>query len=81
MSDEFVQLNAARILTTLLSESEQPLHILKPFIAVIAGLLGGDSASPNKQDIAVQCLETLLSNPTARKEVWNQPSVIQGYAQ
>ena len=78
-SDEFIQLNAARILTILLSGSELPSHVLKPFISVLAEQLGGSSSTSNKQDIAVQCLEALLSNPVVRKEVWNQSRVIKAY--
>jgi V-type H+-transporting ATPase subunit H len=64
-------------MTTLLSGSELPAHVLKPFISILAEQLGGSASTPNKQDIAVQCLESLLSNPVARKEVWNQTRVIR----
>lgn len=34
--------------------------------------------SPNKSDIAVQCLEALLARPECRKAIWEIPGIIAG---
>lgn len=36
------------------------------------------SQSPNKRDVAVQCLEALLARPECRRAVWAIPGIIAG---
>ncbi|KIM49008.1 hypothetical protein M413DRAFT_21307 [Hebeloma cylindrosporum] len=74
--DEFVQLKSAQILTVLLSAESTPSSHLQPFLNAISGFIQGQSS--NKRDIAVQCLESLLSRPNCRQEVWRIPGVISG---
>lgn len=77
--DEFVQLKSAQILTIILSSESTPLQHqhLQPFLRVLASLVQGQS--PNKRDIAVQCLEALLARPDCRRAVWAIPGIIAGY--
>ncbi|KAF9234781.1 ATPase V1 complex subunit H [Melanogaster broomeanus] len=76
--DEFVQLKSAQILTILLSSESTPLQHqhLQPFLKVLASLVQGQS--PNKRDVAVQCLEAVLARPESRKAVWAIPGIIAG---
>ncbi|KAF4615328.1 hypothetical protein D9613_002847 [Agrocybe pediades] len=77
--DEFVQLKTAQILTVLLSAETAPLRSehLQPFLNVLSSFIQGPSS--NKRDIAVQCLESLLSRPDCRQEVWRIPTIIAGF--
>ncbi|KAF5330527.1 hypothetical protein D9619_005684 [Psilocybe cf. subviscida] len=79
--DEFVQLKTAQILTVLLSaESSTPrTNQLQPFLNVLSSFISGQST--NKRDIAVQCLESLLSRPDCRREVWRIPGLINGFVE
>ncbi|TFK55012.1 ATPase, V1 complex, subunit H [Heliocybe sulcata] len=74
--DDFVQLKTAQILSVLLSAESKPLpsHILHPFITTLVSLI--QSANNNQRDVAVQCLETLLSRPESRTALWNTPNGI-----
>ncbi|KAJ7702405.1 ATPase V1 complex subunit H [Mycena rosella] len=76
--DDFVQLKAAQILTVLLCSESALLQSpqLNPFLATLASLVQG--SSPNKCDIAVQCLEALLARPECRKAIWEIPGIIAG---
>ncbi|KAG6329547.1 hypothetical protein ID866_9542 [Astraeus odoratus] len=76
--DEFVQLKSVQILTILLSAESTPLqhHHLQPFLKALASLV--QSASANKRDAAVQCLEALLARPECRRAVWAIPGIIAG---
>ncbi|KIJ99584.1 hypothetical protein K443DRAFT_679845 [Laccaria amethystina LaAM-08-1] len=77
--DEFVQLKATQILTILLSAQATPLqsHLISPFLTTLSSSVQGQSS--NKRDVAVQCLESLLSRPEFRQAVWEIPSVISGF--
>ncbi|KAJ7197245.1 ATPase V1 complex subunit H [Mycena pura] len=77
MQDDFVQLKAAQILTVLLCSEPVPLQSpqLYPFLSTLASLV---QSSPNKCDIAVQCLEALLARPECRKAIWEIPGIIGG---
>src|ERR1700710_461876 len=57
-------------LTRILSSESTPLQHqhLQPFLRVLASLV--QSQSPNKRDVAVQCLEALLARPECRRAVW-----------
>ncbi|KAG8936241.1 H(+)-transporting V1 sector ATPase subunit H [Tulasnella sp. 419] len=76
--DEFIQLKAAQILTTLLSSEPAPLHtnLVQPFLNSIASLIEGPSS--NARDVAVQSLEALLTRPECRKMTWAMPSLLNG---
>ncbi|KAJ7756812.1 armadillo-type protein [Mycena maculata] len=76
--DDFVQLKAAQILTVLLCSESTLLQSpqLHPFLITLAALVQGNS--PNKCDIAVQCLEALLARPECRKAIWEIPGIIAG---
>ncbi|KAJ7445794.1 ATPase V1 complex subunit H [Mycena galericulata] len=76
--DDFVQLKAAQILTVLLCSESTLLQSpqLQPFLHTLASLVQGNS--PNKCDIAVQCLEALLARPECRKAIWEIPGIIAG---
>ncbi|KIO27114.1 hypothetical protein M407DRAFT_73717 [Tulasnella calospora MUT 4182] len=76
--DEFVQLKAAQILTTLLSSESGPLsnqHI-QPFLNTLASLIQG--TSPHARDVAVQSLEALLTRTECRAAAWTMPNVVDG---
>ncbi|EDR11015.1 uncharacterized protein LACBIDRAFT_316108 [Laccaria bicolor S238N-H82] len=77
--DEFVQLKAAQILTILLSAQATPLqsHQISSFLTTLSSSVQGQSS--NKRDVAVQCLESLLSRPEFRQAVWEIPGVISGF--
>ncbi|TFK42799.1 armadillo-type protein [Crucibulum laeve] len=77
--DDFVQLKAAQILTILLSVESQslPSQYLTPFLSTLSSFVQGSSA--NKRDVAVQCLESLLSRPDVRQAVWRIPGIISGF--
>ncbi|KAF8874637.1 armadillo-type protein [Gymnopilus junonius] len=79
--DEFVQLKAAQILTVLLRSDAADLrsHPLQPFQAFLTAISSFIQGSSNKRDIAVQCLESLLSRPDSRQEVWRTPNIIAGF--
>ncbi|KAJ7236716.1 ATPase V1 complex subunit H [Mycena haematopus] len=76
--DDFVQLKAAQILTVLLCSESTLLQSpqLQPFLVFLASLVQG--SSPNKCDIAVQCLEALLARPECRQAIWEIPGIIAG---
>ncbi|CDO69013.1 hypothetical protein BN946_scf184834.g20 [Trametes cinnabarina] len=76
--DDFVQLKATQILTVLLSSEKSPLQPqqLRPFLNTLA--LFVVNPSPNKRDIAVQCLEAILSRPECRQAVWANASLVGG---
>ncbi|KAI9067067.1 ATPase V1 complex subunit H [Trametes sanguinea] len=76
--DDFVQLKATQILTVLLSSEKSPIQPqqLHPFLNTLA--LFVVNPSPNKRDIAVQCLEAILSRPECRKAVWANASLLGG---
>ncbi|GLB35169.1 putative V-ATPase subunit H [Lyophyllum shimeji] len=76
--DEFVQLKAAQILTILLSSDSTPLPLqhLKPFLNTLASLVQGPSQ--NARDVAVHCLESLLTRRQCRQAVWAVPGIIAG---
>ncbi|EMD38663.1 hypothetical protein CERSUDRAFT_113838 [Gelatoporia subvermispora B] len=76
--DDFVQLKTIQILTILLSTetSPQPPQRLQPYLNVISALVA--RPSPQTRDIAVQCLEAVLTRPEVRKAVWANASLIAG---
>ncbi|KAK0448379.1 armadillo-type protein [Desarmillaria tabescens] len=76
--DEFMQLKAAQILTVLLCSESYPLQhqYLQPFLVTLAGFVQGKS--PNRRDVAVQCLEALLTRPECRQAVWDIAGIIVG---
>jgi len=53
-----------------------PSRQIKPFLTVLSSFIQGQSS--NKRDIAVQCLESLLSRRDCRQEVWRIPGIITG---
>lgn len=80
-SDEFTQLKASQILTLILSSKSPslPPEVLSPFLNTLASLVqatGGNNS--NKRDVAVQCLESLLTRPEARIPIWEKPGIIAG---
>ncbi|KIJ27416.1 hypothetical protein M422DRAFT_37773, partial [Sphaerobolus stellatus SS14] len=80
-SDDFTQLKASQILTILLSSESStiPPETLAPFLDTLAALVqatGGNNI--NKRDVAVQCLEALLTRPQVRLAVWEKPGIIAG---
>ncbi|KAF7359406.1 V-type proton ATPase subunit H [Mycena sanguinolenta] len=79
--DDFVQLKAAQILTVLLCSESTLLQSpqLQPFLVFLASLVQGNS--PNKCDIAVQCLEALLARPECRQAIWEIPGIIAGFVE
>ncbi|KAJ8488283.1 hypothetical protein ONZ51_g3645 [Trametes cubensis] len=76
--DDFVQLKATQILTVLLSSEKSPIQPqqLHPFLNTLALLVV--NPSPHKRDIAVQCLEAILSRPECRRAVWANASLVGG---
>lgn len=54
-----------------------PKQYIQPFTDVLANLV--QSASSNRRDVAVQCLESLLTRTEVRKVVWSNPKIILGY--
>ena len=94
VQDEFVQLKTAQILTVLLRSFSNPTHLtpsyslisaastplpphhIQAFLNVLSASIQGSST--NKRDVAVQCLESLLSRPDYRQEVWRLPGIISG---
>ncbi|CAA7267991.1 unnamed protein product [Cyclocybe aegerita] len=81
--DEFVQLKSAQIITVLLSAEPGPLRHqqLQPFLNTLSSFIQGPNSTANKRDIAVQCLESLLSRPDSRKTVWRFPAIISGFVE
>ncbi|KAF8803618.1 ATPase, V1 complex, subunit H [Phlegmacium glaucopus] len=81
VQDEFVQLKTAQILTVLLSAESTPLrpHQIQAFLTVLSASIQGSST--NKRDVAVQCLESLLSRPDYRQEVWRFSGIISGFVE
>ncbi|KAK0228218.1 armadillo-type protein [Armillaria fumosa] len=79
IQDEFMQLKAAQILTALLCSEPYPLQhqYLQPFLVTLAGFVQGKS--PNRRDVAVQCLEALLTRPECRQAVWDIAGIIVGF--
>ncbi|KJA27303.1 hypothetical protein HYPSUDRAFT_1097962 [Hypholoma sublateritium FD-334 SS-4] len=77
--DEFVQLKTAQILTVLLSSERTHTNAaqLQSFLGVLSDLIKGPS--PNKRDVAVQCLESLLALPDCRQEVMRIPNIISSF--
>ncbi|KAI0362734.1 ATPase V1 complex subunit H [Trametes cingulata] len=76
--DDFVQVKATQILTVLLSAEKSPIQPqqLNPFLNTLAMFLS--VPSPHKRDIAVQCLEAILSRPECRQAVWANSSLVGG---
>ncbi|KAI0646800.1 ATPase V1 complex subunit H [Trametes meyenii] len=76
--DDFVQLKATQILTVLLSSEKSSLQPqqIHPFLNTLA--LFVVNPSPNKRDVAVQCLEAVLARPECRKAVWANASLVGG---
>ncbi|PVG03092.1 ATPase, V1 complex, subunit H [Serendipita vermifera] len=77
-TDDWVQLKACQIVTTLMSAEP---GVLKPFqysplLHTISGLMKG--SSPSGIDVAVKSLEALLPRPEIRKTVWTMPETIKG---
>ncbi|KAG5341063.1 hypothetical protein C0989_011922 [Termitomyces sp. Mn162] len=65
-------------LPLLSSESTPlPLQYLKLFLATLASLVQGPA--PNKRDVAVQCLESLLARRNCRQAIWAVPGIIAGF--
>ncbi|KAG8900908.1 H(+)-transporting V1 sector ATPase subunit H [Tulasnella sp. 403] len=76
--DEFIQLKASQILTTLLSSEPAPLEPqqIQPFLNTISALVHGSSA--NGRDVAVQSLEALLTRTECRTAAWAMPPLLDG---
>ncbi|KAI0306737.1 ATPase V1 complex subunit H [Multifurca ochricompacta] len=76
--DDFVQLRTSQILTVLLSAEPVPLQQwqLQPLLNHLSICVQG--ASPNKRDVAVQCLEVILPRHEVRKAVWAIPGILNG---
>ncbi|KAM5539127.1 hypothetical protein V8D89_007350 [Ganoderma adspersum] len=76
--DDFVQLKATQILTVLLSSEKSPLQPqqLQPFLNTLS--LFFVNSNSNKRDVAVQCLEAVLSRPEVRRAVWTNASLVAG---
>ena len=53
-----------------------PPYRIQAFLSVLSASIQGSST--NKRDVAVQCLESLLSQPDYRQEVWKLPEIISG---
>ena len=53
-----------------------PPHRIQAFLSVLSASIQGSST--NKRDVAVQCLESLLSRPDYRQEVWKLPGILSG---
>lgn len=80
-NDEFTQLKAAQILTVLLSSesSTLPLEILTPFLNTLTSIIQtSNNPNVNKRDVAVQCLESLLTRTEVRSAVWEKPKILSG---
>ncbi|KAG6812765.1 hypothetical protein H0H92_000680 [Tricholoma furcatifolium] len=54
-----------------------PIQHLKPFLATLASLVQG--AAPNRRDVAVQCLESLLARRDCRYAIWGVPGIVAGF--
>jgi len=78
MKDEFIQLKACQILTTILSAEQGTLQEYKflPLLQTINNLIQGSSI--NGRDVGVQALEALLPRPEVRNAVWKMPPLISG---
>ncbi|KAG6910921.1 hypothetical protein DXG01_006604 [Tephrocybe rancida] len=64
-------------LPLLRSESTRlPAQYLKPFLGILAALVQGTAV--NKRDVAVQCVESLLSRRDCRQAVWAVPGILAG---
>ncbi|KZT03559.1 ATPase V1 complex subunit H [Laetiporus sulphureus 93-53] len=76
--DDFVQLKATQIMTVLLSSEPSTLRPQQfhPFLNTLAAFIVGKT--PNKQDVAVQCLEAILPRPECRKAVWSNAPLMTG---
>ncbi|KAF6764976.1 armadillo-type protein [Ephemerocybe angulata] len=76
-TDEFVQLKAAQILTLLLSAETTvlPLRHSHSFVNTLSSFI--QSASTNRLNVSVQCLESLLTRPEFRQAVWEIPPLVQ----
>ncbi|KAF8064414.1 armadillo-type protein [Lyophyllum atratum] len=74
--DEFVQLKATLILTILTSSNLTPVSSqqFESFLKNLATLVQG--TSQNGRDVAVQCLEVLLTPRDWRQAVWAVPSIV-----
>ncbi|KIY66259.1 ATPase V1 complex subunit H [Cylindrobasidium torrendii FP15055 ss-10] len=78
--DEFTQLKAAQIITVLLSgdkTSPLPTHILHTYLTAISNFI--QHSSVNKRDLAVQCLESLLTRQDCRQAVWEMQGITNGF--
>ncbi|KAI9446627.1 ATPase V1 complex subunit H [Lactarius indigo] len=76
--DDFVQLKTSQILTVLLSAEQAPLQQwqLQPLLSYLSICVQG--TSPNKRDVAVQCLEAILPRHEVRQAVWAIPGIVSG---
>jgi len=76
--DDFVPLKASQILTVLLSAEPGPLQQwqLQPLLNYLSMWVQG--TAPNKRDVAVQCLETILPRHEVRQAVWAIPGILSG---
>ena len=80
-NDEFTQLKSAQILTVLLSSepSTLPPEILTPFLNTLTSIIQtSNNTNVNKRDVAVQCLESLLTRTEVRSAVWEKPKILSG---
>ena len=64
----------------LVSSEKSPLQPqqLQPFLNTLSLFVSNNS--PNKRDVAVQCLEAVLARPECRKAVWANTSLVLGSA-
>ncbi|KAH9060038.1 ATPase V1 complex subunit H [Lactarius vividus] len=76
--DDFVQLKTSQILTVLLSAEQAPLQQwqLQPLLSYLSIWVQG--TSPNKRDVAIQCLEAILPRHEVRQAIWAIPGIVNG---
>ena len=64
-----------------MSSSAEPAPLqqwqLQPLLTYLSTWVQG--AAPNKRDVAVQCLETILPRPEVRQAVWAIPGILSGF--
>ncbi|GJJ12509.1 hypothetical protein Clacol_006752 [Clathrus columnatus] len=78
ISDEFIQLKALQLIAAFLASDPANIsqEILTSVLNLIANLI--QSSSPNKLDIAVQCLELLLTRSEVRLAAWKKTEILSG---